>query len=133
MLNLNSIDELRDYIGRATGSSPWIEVTQERINKFDTLIETIKDEDGWYKNIFVTGPGFHIAQVFVENVFDDHVNWIELLDIFPFMTLTLSFCKSRVFIVNALYALIQLANCVNFIWVEIEAAWHLNFPVCLSF
>ena len=39
----------------------------------------IKDEDDWYKNVFVTGPGFHIAQIFVENVFEKHVNWIELL------------------------------------------------------
>ena len=27
----------------------------------------------------VTGPGFQIAQIFVENVFDNHVNWIDLL------------------------------------------------------
>jgi dsRNA-specific ribonuclease len=40
---------------------------------------TVKDQDDWYKNVFVTGPGFHIAQIFVENVFDEHVNWIELL------------------------------------------------------
>ena len=39
MLNLNSIDELRDYIGRATGSSPLIEVSQERINKFAKATE----------------------------------------------------------------------------------------------
>ena len=39
----------------------------------------IKDEDDWYKNVFVTGPGFHIAQIFVESVFEKHVNWIELL------------------------------------------------------
>ena len=39
----------------------------------------IKDEDNWYDNVFVTGPGFHIAQIFVENIFDEHVNWIELL------------------------------------------------------
>jgi len=27
---------------------------------------TIKDEGDWFKNVFVTGPGFQIAQIFVE-------------------------------------------------------------------
>ena len=39
----------------------------------------INDEDGWFKNIFVTGPGFQLAQKFIENVFEKHVNWIELI------------------------------------------------------
>tara|TARA_B100000686_G_scaffold342430_1_gene421595 strand:- start:1200 stop:1658 length:459 start_codon:yes stop_codon:yes gene_type:complete len=34
MLTLNSIDELIQYIGKITGKSPWIEITQERINEF---------------------------------------------------------------------------------------------------
>ena len=44
-------------------------------NKID-----INDEDGWFKNVFVTGPGFQIAQKFVENIFETHVNWTELLE-----------------------------------------------------
>jgi len=40
---------------------------------------TIKDEDKWFENVFVTGPGFQIAQTFVENIFEQHVNWTELL------------------------------------------------------
>ena len=40
---------------------------------------TIADEDGWFKNVFVTGPGFQIAQIFVETIFDKHVDWIKLL------------------------------------------------------
>ena len=39
----------------------------------------INDEHGWFSETFVTGPGFQIAQIFVENVFDSHVNWIDLL------------------------------------------------------
>lgn len=39
----------------------------------------INDDDRWFNDVFVTGPGFQIAQTFVENVFDTHVNWIELL------------------------------------------------------
>ena len=40
---------------------------------------TILDEKDWFKNVFVTGPGFQIAQIFVETIFDKHVDWIKLL------------------------------------------------------
>ena len=40
---------------------------------------TIEDEGDWFKNVFVTGPGFQIAQIFVESIFEQHVNWTELL------------------------------------------------------
>ena len=40
---------------------------------------SVNDEHNWFKNIFVTGPGFQMAQIFVEHVFEEHVNWMELL------------------------------------------------------
>ena len=43
-------------------------------NKID-----VKDEEGWFKNVFLTGPGFQMAQIFVENIFEKHVNWIDLI------------------------------------------------------
>ena len=39
----------------------------------------ISDEDKWFDNVFVTGPGFQIAQTFVESIFDNHVDWMSLL------------------------------------------------------
>ena len=39
----------------------------------------LKDENRWFENLFVTGPGFQIAQVFVENVFEKHIDWIKLV------------------------------------------------------
>jgi len=39
----------------------------------------IHDDDKWFDNVFVTGPGFQIAQIFVESIFDNHVNWTELI------------------------------------------------------
>ena len=39
----------------------------------------INDEEGWFKNIFVCGPGFQMAQIFIESVFEKHVNWIDLI------------------------------------------------------
>ena len=44
-------------------------------NKIDVL-----DDDAWFKNVFVTGPGFQMAQKFIENVFEQHVDWEELID-----------------------------------------------------
>lgn len=39
----------------------------------------VRDEHGWFENVFVTGPGFQMAQIFVENVFEKHVDWINLI------------------------------------------------------
>lgn len=40
---------------------------------------TIHDEDKWFDNVFVTGPGFQMAQKFIEAVFERHVDWIALI------------------------------------------------------
>ena len=39
----------------------------------------LKDEHQWFKHMFVTGPGFQIAQIFVETVFERHIDWIKLV------------------------------------------------------
>ena len=39
----------------------------------------IKDEEGWFQNTFVTGPGFQMAQIFVESIFEKHVDWMKLI------------------------------------------------------
>ncbi len=39
----------------------------------------IHDDDKWFDDLFVTGPGFQMAQIFVESVFEKHVNWTELI------------------------------------------------------
>ena len=40
----------------------------------------VKDEHGWFENVFVTGPGFQMAQIFIENIFEKHVDWIKLIE-----------------------------------------------------
>ena len=40
---------------------------------------TIHDEDKWFNDVFVTGPGFQIAQIFVESIFENHVDWMKLI------------------------------------------------------
>jgi dsRNA-specific ribonuclease len=39
----------------------------------------VNDEEGWFANVFTTGPGFQMVQVFVEAVFEKHVDWISLI------------------------------------------------------
>ena len=40
---------------------------------------SVQDEHGWFQNTFLTGPGFQMVQVFVEKVFERHVDWISLI------------------------------------------------------
>ena len=44
-------------------------------NKID-----VRDEHGWFENVFVCGPGFQMAQIFVENVFEKHVDFVRLIE-----------------------------------------------------
>ena len=38
----------------------------------------IKDEKNWFNSIFQCGPGFQMAQLFVEAVFDKHIDWSKI-------------------------------------------------------
>ena len=44
-------------------------------NKID-----ISDDKGWFENVFATGPGFQMAQIFVEHVFEELVDWGHLIN-----------------------------------------------------
>ena len=39
----------------------------------------VSDNEGWFHNMFVTGPGFQMAQKFIETVFEKHVDWVALI------------------------------------------------------
>ena len=39
---------------------------------------TIRDEEHWFDQMFQCGPGFQVAQLFVEAVFDRHVDWTKI-------------------------------------------------------
>ena len=41
---------------------------------------SIVDEHGWFQNTFVTGPGFQMAQIFIESILEKHVDWIQLIN-----------------------------------------------------
>ena len=85
---------------------------------------TIKDEDNWYKNVFITGPGFHIAQAFVEKVFDEHVNWIELLQTDENYKNRLQVVLQKAFKVTPIYS--EIAE-----WDE-ELGYNMGVFLCLD-
>ena len=39
----------------------------------------IHDDDKWFDNLFVVGPGFQMVQIFVESIFEKHVDWMSLI------------------------------------------------------
>ena len=39
----------------------------------------VKDSENWFQYMFVTCPCFQMAQKFVENIFEKHIDWIELI------------------------------------------------------
>ena len=44
------------------------------VNKID-----IADEHGWFSSVFHCGPGFQMAQTFIEAIFDKHIDWVALI------------------------------------------------------
>lgn len=39
----------------------------------------IHDEDKWFDRVFTSGPGFQVAQIFIETVFEQHIDWTNLI------------------------------------------------------
>ena len=39
----------------------------------------VNDDENWFQTMFVTGPGFQMAQKFIENVFEKHIDWVALI------------------------------------------------------
>ena len=42
---------------------------------------SVRDENGWFANTFVSeGIGFQMAQKFIENILENHIDWTELIE-----------------------------------------------------
>jgi len=39
----------------------------------------VNDENNWFQDVFVTGPGFQLAQKFIETIFEKHIDWTSLI------------------------------------------------------
>jgi len=40
----------------------------------------VHDTDKWFDDLFVVGPGFQMAQIFIERVFEKHIDWVRLVN-----------------------------------------------------
>jgi len=40
----------------------------------------VHDDDGWFANHFASGPGFQMAEIFIQAVFERHVDWTALVN-----------------------------------------------------
>lgn len=43
--------------------------------------QVVDDQDRYFRDIYLTGPGFQTAQVFLERVFDKHVDWSNIIHV----------------------------------------------------
>jgi dsRNA-specific ribonuclease len=84
----------------------------------------IQDDGKWFDEVFVTGPGFQIAQIFVESVFDEHVNWIELLRTDDNYKNRLQVVLQKAFKVTPIY--IEISD-----WDEDEG-YHMGVFLCIG-
>jgi len=41
---------------------------------------SIQDEENWFKDVFICGPGFQMTQLFVETIFEKHIDWVKLIN-----------------------------------------------------
>ena len=39
----------------------------------------INDQDRWFECVFLSGPGFQLCQLFLENVFEKHIDWGQII------------------------------------------------------
>ncbi len=85
---------------------------------------SIHDDDKWFDNVFVTGPGFQIAQIFVENIFEKHVNWMELIQHDDNYKNILQVMLQKAFQVTPVYREISE-------WDE-EEGYHMGVYLCLN-
>ena len=85
---------------------------------------SIHDDDKWFDNVFVTGPGFQIVQIFVENIFEKHVNWMELIQNDDNYKNILQVMLQKAFQVTPVYR--EIGE-----WDE-ELGYHMGVYLCLN-
>jgi dsRNA-specific ribonuclease len=82
----------------------------------------VKDEERWFDNLFITGPGFQMAQIFIENIFAKHVDW-KLIDEDDNYKNILQVKIQKEFKVTPHY--IELPH-------EYEEGYHMGVYICLG-
>ncbi len=84
----------------------------------------VTDEDGWFKHVFLTGPGFQMVQIFIENVFERHVDWMALIQNDDNYKNILQVRIQKEFKVTPHYMEVVEHNC--------EQGYHMGVYLCLG-
>jgi dsRNA-specific ribonuclease len=84
----------------------------------------VRDEGRWFENVFSSGPGYQFAQVFVERVFDKHVDWMNVIRKDDNYKTILQMKLQREFRVTAEYLEISEQN--------EETGYHMGVYLCLG-
>jgi dsRNA-specific ribonuclease len=84
---------------------------------------SIHDQEGWFQHTFVCGPGFQMAQLFVENVFEKYVDWQNLIQIDDNYKNILQVKVQKIFKLTPDY--IELSRDMN-------EGYHIGVYICLG-
>lgn len=84
----------------------------------------VKDEDDWFKTTFLTGPGFQMVQIFIENVFEKHVDWMNLIQNDDNYKNILQVKIQKEFKVTPHYMDVQAHN--------VDTGFHMGVYLCLG-
>lgn len=84
---------------------------------------TVTDEEGWFENVFVTGPGFQMAQIFVESIFEKHVDWMKLIGTNDNYKNQLQVCIQKEFKTTPDY--LEISH-------DLEEGYHMGVYLCLG-
>jgi len=85
---------------------------------------SIKDKDDWFNNVFVTGPGFQVAQIFVEKIFETHIDWVKLIQNDENYKNILQVILQKAFQVTPVYR--EITD-----WDE-DTGYHMGVYLCLN-
>jgi len=84
---------------------------------------TVTDEEKWFENVFVTGPGFQMAQIFVESIFEKHVDWMKLIGTNDNYKNQLQVCIQKEFKITPDY--LEISH-------DLEEGYHMGVYLCLG-
>ena len=87
---------------------------------------SIQDEEEWFDSKFTTGPGFQMAQIFVESIFENHVNWVNLIKEDSNFKNILQVKIQKIFKVTPTYLIIQENDEIGY---EVGVFLVMNVPV----
>jgi dsRNA-specific ribonuclease len=86
----------------------------------------LKHEESWFQQLYTVGPGFQVAQRFIENVFERHVDWTNIIQNDDNYKNILQVKIQKEFKVTPLYLEMGYDTTTGF---QIHVFLNVNFPI----